>query len=54
MEKYGKDFKYEDFIPMWKAENWDPKQWEVIRCGTVDGCAGSWWNDWCHLDVQAS
>ena len=20
MEKYGKDFKYEDFIPMWKAE----------------------------------
>lgn len=26
IEKYGKDFKYEDFIPMWKAENWDPKQ----------------------------
>lgn len=30
MEKYGKDFKYEDFIPMWKAENWDPKQWAEI------------------------
>lgn len=27
MEKYGKDFKYEDFIPMWKAENWDPAKW---------------------------
>lgn len=27
IEKYGKDFKYEDFIPMWKAENWDPKEW---------------------------
>ena len=30
MEKYGKDLKYEDFIPMWKAENWDPKQWAEI------------------------
>ena len=30
MEKYGKDFKYEDFIPMWKAVNWDPKQWAEI------------------------
>ncbi|MGN1140552.1 MAG: alpha-L-fucosidase [Oliverpabstia sp.] len=30
IEKYGKDFKYEDFIPMWKAENWDPKQWADI------------------------
>ena len=30
IEKYGKDFKYEDFIPMWKAENWDPKQWAEI------------------------
>lgn len=24
---YGKDFRYEDFIPLWKAENWDPTQW---------------------------
>lgn len=32
MEKYGKDFKYEDFIPMWKAENWNPAQWaELFR-----------------------
>ncbi len=30
VEKYGKDFKYEDFIPMWKAENWDPAQWAEI------------------------
>ena len=30
IEKYGEDFKYEDFIPMWKAENWDPKQWADI------------------------
>ncbi|MDC7290071.1 alpha-L-fucosidase [Blautia schinkii] len=32
VEKYGKDFKYEDFIPMWKAEKWDPKRWaEIFR-----------------------
>lgn len=32
IEKYGEDFKYEDFIPMWKAEKWDPKQWaEIFR-----------------------
>lgn len=30
MEKYGKDFKYEDFIPMWKAENWDPAKWAEL------------------------
>lgn len=32
IKKYGKDFKYEDFIPMWKTENWAPKQWaELFR-----------------------
>ena len=32
IKTYGKDFKYEDFIPMWKAENWSPKQWaEIFR-----------------------
>lgn len=30
MEKYGKDFKYEDFISMWKAENWDPAKWAEL------------------------
>lgn len=30
MEKYGKDFKYEDFIPMWKAENWDRAKWAEL------------------------
>lgn len=30
MEKYGKDFKYEDFIPMWKAENWDSAKWAEL------------------------
>lgn len=30
MEKYGKDFKYEDFIPMWKAENWNPAKWAEL------------------------
>lgn len=30
IEKYGKDFKYEDFIPMWKAENWDPAKWAEL------------------------
>ena len=30
IQKYGKDFKYEDFIPMWKAENWNPEEWAEI------------------------
>ena len=30
IQKYGKDFKYEDFIPMWKAENWNPEKWAEI------------------------
>ncbi len=30
VQKYGADFKYEDFIPMWKAENWEPKQWAEV------------------------
>ena len=30
VEKYGADFKYEDFIPMWKAENWNPDEWAQI------------------------
>ena len=30
IQKYGKDFKYEDFIPMWKAENWNPEEWAKI------------------------
>ena len=24
---YGKDFRYEDFAPMWKAELWNPDEW---------------------------
>ena len=32
IEKYGKDFSYEDFLPMWKAENWQPQKWaELFR-----------------------
>ncbi|MBQ8305136.1 MAG: alpha-L-fucosidase [Blautia sp.] len=27
---YGKDFTYDDFIPMWKAENWDPAAWAAL------------------------
>ena len=23
MNTYGREFRYEDFIPMWKAENWN-------------------------------
>lgn len=30
IEKYGKDFTYDDFIPMWKAEKWNPKEWADI------------------------
>lgn len=24
---WGEDFEYEDFIPLWKAENWNPDEW---------------------------
>ncbi|TVQ04390.1 MAG: alpha-L-fucosidase [Balneolaceae bacterium] len=24
---WGEDFNYEDFIPLWRAENWDPDEW---------------------------
>lgn len=27
IKTYGKDFKYEQFADMWKAENWDPNEW---------------------------
>lgn len=29
---YGKDFQYKDFVPMWKAELWNPDEWaELFR-----------------------
>lgn len=27
---YGKDFKYEDFAPLWKAELWNPDEWAEL------------------------
>ena len=27
---YGKNFKYEDFAPMWKAELWNPDEWAEL------------------------
>ncbi|MCI6811007.1 MAG: alpha-L-fucosidase [Lachnospiraceae bacterium] len=30
IQKYGEGFSYEDFIPMWKAEKWNPKEWAEI------------------------
>ena len=27
---YGKDFQYEDFAPMWKAELWNPDEWAEL------------------------
>lgn len=27
IDKYGSEFTYENFIPMWKAERWDPDEW---------------------------
>ena len=27
---YGKDFRYEDFAPMWKAELWNPDEWAEL------------------------
>lgn len=29
-EKYGEDFDYENFVKMWKAENWKPEEWEEL------------------------
>lgn len=30
VEKYGKDFQYEKFADMWKAEKWDPEEWAEL------------------------
>lgn len=30
VEKYGADFQYEDFIPMFKAEKWHPAEWAKL------------------------
>lgn len=30
LEKYGEDFKYEQFADLWKAENWKPEEWAQI------------------------
>ena len=27
---YGKGFQYEDFVPMWKAELWNPDEWAEL------------------------
>ena len=27
---YGEGFRYEDFVPMWKAELWDPDEWATL------------------------
>ena len=27
---YGEGFRYEDFVPMWKAELWDPDEWAEL------------------------
>lgn len=30
LKTYGKDFDYENFTHMWKAENWDPRHWASL------------------------
>lgn len=30
IKTYGKDFPYENFTHMWKAENWDPDDWAEL------------------------
>ncbi len=30
VNKYGEDFAYEQFADMWKAENWNPKEWAEL------------------------
>ena len=34
-ENYGENFTYDDFIPIWKAENFDPSEW--ARFAKKDG-----------------
>ena len=39
IKTYGKDFAYENFADMWKAENWEPKKWaELFRKGRGQLC----------------
>ena len=30
VNQYGKDFAYEQFADLWKAENWNPKEWAAL------------------------
>ena len=30
LKTYGKDFAYRDFLPMWKAEKWQPTEWAKL------------------------
>lgn len=30
LKTYGEDFQYNQFIPMWKAENWQPQEWAKL------------------------
>lgn len=30
IKTYGKDFPYENFVDMWKAENWNPQEWAEL------------------------
>lgn len=30
IKTYGKDFAYDNFIDMWNAENWNPKEWAKL------------------------
>ncbi len=30
IKTYGKDFEYENFADMWKAENWNPEEWAEL------------------------
>lgn len=30
LKTYGENFKYDDFLPCWKAELWQPEQWATL------------------------
>ena len=30
IKTYGEDFTYEQFIPQWKAEKWQPEKWAEL------------------------
>lgn len=48
-EVWGEEFQYEDFIPLWKAENWDPEAWADLFVRAGDEIRFTWKEDTLYL-----